>query len=88
MPVSGSTTQQSQRWGWGLHAHASRPGVIWRARAAAKPSERLCRMVATVALYGCHAVVASLVCAKARHARQLLGGGCPVAPQALACMAC
>ena len=45
-------------------------------------------MVATVALYGCHAVVASLVCAKARHARQLLGGCCPDAPQVQACMVC
>lgn len=34
-----------------------------------------CRMVATVALYGGHAIVAGLVCSKARHARSLLGGG-------------
>ena len=43
-------------------------------------------MVATVALYGGHAIVAGLVCSKARHARSLLGGGWPGVPAAHAFM--
>ena len=44
------------------------------------------RMVATVALYSGHALIAGLVCAKARNARQLLGGCWPGA--ALPSQAC
>ncbi|KAK9827729.1 hypothetical protein WJX81_005955 [Elliptochloris bilobata] len=61
---------------------------------ACAPDQRICAetynlllvlMVATVALYGGHAVIAGLVCCKARHARQLLGGCWPGAPEAAAC---